>query len=198
MTSSPRWFTATPEGNSLRYVERFRHLVASGADLDGEARLIDAMATRNARILDAGCGSGRTAAALFARGHFVVGVDVDVTMIAAAIEDYPGPNWVCADLVNLDLPAHGYAEAFDLVVSAGNVMAYVEAGTEVQILERMRAHLASRGRAVIGFHTDRYAVADFDEHLTLAGFCLDYRFATWELAPWHEQAEFAVSVLSVP
>jgi len=198
MKSSPRWFTATSDGHSKRYVERFRDLASSGADLDGEARLIDAMVERGSRILDAGCGTGRTAAALFARGHFVIGVDVDETLISAAREDHRGPTWIVADLVDLDLPALGYREPFDVVVAAGNVMAYVEAGTEVQVLTRLRLHLAAEGRAVIGFHTDRYAIADFDEHLTLAGFVLEQRFATWNLRPWQEQAEFSVSVLRLP
>lgn len=198
MTSSPRWFTETPEGNSSRYVQRFRQLVANGADLDGEARLIDAMVHRNARILDAGCGSGRTSAALSARGHFVVGVDIDATLVAAAREDHPGPDWVVADLVDLDLRAHGYQEAFDMIVSAGNVLSYVEVGTEVQVLERFRAHLLPDGRAVIGFQTDRYAVADFDRHVIAAGLVLEQRFATWDLHPWDDQADFSVSVLRLP
>ena len=41
------------------YVQRFRAMAESGKDLHGEARLIDAMAERGARILDAGCGPGR-------------------------------------------------------------------------------------------------------------------------------------------
>ncbi|MDO9484757.1 MAG: class I SAM-dependent methyltransferase [Actinomycetota bacterium] len=198
MKSSPRWFTETPQSNSQRYVERFRHLAASGVDLDGEARLIDAMVGRHARILDAGCGSGRTAAALFSRGHVVVGVDIDATLVAAAREDYPGPKWVVADLVDFDLPAHGYAEGFDIVVSAGNVLSYVEVGTEVQVLERLHAHLKPAGRAVIGFQIDRYAIADFDRHVNLAGFVLEQRFATWDLQPWSASAEFAVSILRKP
>lgn len=198
MRSSPRWFTDTPEGNSQRYVEHFRQLVASGADLDGEARLIDAMASRNSRILDAGCGSGRTAAALFARGHFVVGVDIDPTLVAAARQDHPGPMWEVADLVDLDLSAHVDFEPFDMIVSAGNVLSYVEAGTEVRVLERFREHLAPEGRAVVGFQTGRYATADFDEHVAQAGLVLEQRFATWDLRPWHEHADFAVSVLCLP
>ena len=195
MGSSPRWFTETPDGNSKRYVERFRHLAASGADLDGEARLIDAMLDRHSRVLDAGCGSGRTAGALAARGHFVIGVDIDETLVAAAREDHPGPMWVVADLADFNLPALGFFEPFDIVVSAGNVLSYVEVGTEVQVLERIRAHLAPEGRAVIGFQTDRYAIADFDAHAALAGLELEQRFATWDLRPWHEGADFAVSVL---
>ena len=48
-----------------------------GADLHGEARLIDAMLPRGARILDAGAGPGRVGGELSRRGHTVVGVDVD-------------------------------------------------------------------------------------------------------------------------
>ena len=40
-------------GHSAWYIERFRSMAAAGQDLDGEARLVDAMAPRRARILDA-------------------------------------------------------------------------------------------------------------------------------------------------
>ena len=198
MSSRPRWFTQTPQGNSQRYVERFRELAAQGADLDGEARLIDAMVARGSRILDAGCGSGRTGAALAARGHRVVGVDADEVLIAAAREDHPGVDWLVADLVDLELAERGFPEPFDCAVAAGNVLAYVEAGTEVQVLERLRAHLVAGGRAVIGFQIDRYALADFDRHARAAGFRLEQRFATWDLLPWTPGAQFAVSVLRAP
>ena len=42
--------------------------VTQGADLVGEARLIDAMVPRGAAILDAGCGPGRHAGHLHERG----------------------------------------------------------------------------------------------------------------------------------
>ncbi len=61
MTGQPRWFTDTKDGHSQWYVDRFRTLAAEGADLEGEARLVDAMRPRGARILDAGCGPGRLA-----------------------------------------------------------------------------------------------------------------------------------------
>ncbi|GAB3548958.1 hypothetical protein GCM10027404_13770 [Arthrobacter tumbae] len=44
---------------SAAYIRRFEQLISEGADMHGEARCIDAMAPRNARILDAGCGPGR-------------------------------------------------------------------------------------------------------------------------------------------
>ncbi len=95
---------ANPEHSSW-YIERFRSMAAAGDDLDGEARMVDAMATRRSRILDAGCGPGRVGATLAERGHTVVGVDVDPELIAAAEEDHPGPRWVVADLALMDSPA---------------------------------------------------------------------------------------------
>ena len=52
--------------------------------------------------------------------------------------------------------------------------------------------------AIVGFHPDRYDVAAFDQHLVDAGFTLEHRFATWDLRPWRDDADFAVSVLRMP
>jgi len=60
----------------------------------------------------------------------------------------------------------------------------------------MASHLRPDGFAVVGFGTGRgYALVDFDAHLRAAGFDLEHRFATWDLRPWHDDADFAVSVL---
>jgi SAM-dependent methyltransferase len=198
MSTPPRWFTETDDGHSQWYIERFRTMAADGADLAGEARMIDAMVPRHARILDAGCGPGRTGAALFACGHDVVGVDADPELIAAAVEDYPGPTWLVADLADLALDEMGHVEPFDAAVVAGNVMAFVAPDTETLVLRRIAAHLKPDGFAVVGFHTDRYDMGAFDRHLAEAGFTLEHRFATWDLRPWRVDAEFAVSVLRMP
>jgi len=83
--------TADP-GHSHWYVERFRAMARAGDDVVGEARFVDAMAPRGARILDAGCGPGRLGGHLAAIGHDVVGVDVDPVLIEAAEHDHPGPT----------------------------------------------------------------------------------------------------------
>ena len=198
MTTPPRWFTDTDEGHSQWYIERFRTLADEGADLAGEARLVDAMAAPNSRILDAGCGPGRTGAALHAHGHEVVGVDADPELIAAAQQDHPGPTWIVADLSVLDLAVHGQGRPFDAAVIAGNVLAFVAEGTETAVLQRIFDHLRPDGFVLAGFHTDRYDVAAFDRHLTEAGFVLEHRFATWDLRPWRDDADFAVTVLRKP
>lgn len=187
---------AADPGHSQWYIERFRALARSGEDIVGEARLIDAMAPRGARILDAGCGPGRVGGYLAAVGHDVVGVDVDPELIEAAAHDHPGPRWLVADLAELDLPARGITEPFDLIVSAGNVMTFVAPSTRVDVLTRLRTHLADDGRAVIGFGAGRdYAFADFFRDLDAAGLEPDLLLSTWDLRPFTDDAEFLVAVL---
>ncbi len=196
MASPTRWETDTDEGHSDWYVERFRKMAAEGADLVGEARLIDAMLPRGARVLDAGCGPGRHTAYLHACGHDAVGVDADPVLIDAARVDHPGPRYHVADLATLDLPSVGEVEPFDGALMAGNVIVFVAPGSETAVLRRVRAHLAPDGFLVVGFHTDRHlTVGQFDTHVEEAGFQVEHRFATWDLRPWRDDAGFAVSVL---
>ena len=90
--SDPQSQESTPELNkwrqamqdpahSQRYVQRWERLEAEGNDINGEARAIDAMASRRAAILDAGCGNGRLAGYLAAAGHDVIGIDLDPHLV---------------------------------------------------------------------------------------------------------------------
>lgn len=191
--------TAVNPSHSTWYVERFRAMAAQGADLAGEARLVDAMVPRGARILDAGSGPGRVGAELAARGHVVVGVDVDPVLIEAAETDHPGSTWLVADIAELDLPAAGIAEPFDLIVCAGNVVTFLAPGTEVEVLRRFRAHLAPGGRAVVGFGAGRgYAFDAFFADAAEAGLEVQLKLSTWDLRPFAEDGDFLVAVLGVP
>ena len=194
-SSQPRWFTAHGEGHADWYVERFRRMAAEGADLVGEARLVDAMLPRHSRILDAGCGPGRIAGELHARGHEVVGVDVDPALIAAAEVDHPGPQYAVADLASLDLGG----EPFDAAVLAGNVLVFVAPDSEPEVLRRVAAHVRPDGFVITGFGTERgYPLEAFDAHSAAAGLVLEHRFATWDLRPWQDGAPWAVTVLRKP
>src|SRR4051794_7910995 len=144
----PKSWMATVADNpnhSRWYIERFRTMAAAGHDLDGEARLIDAMVPRHARILDAGCGPGRVGGRLHELGHDIVGIDIDPTLIAAAEEDYPGPRWIVGDLANIDLRAAGVETGFDVIVSAGNVMRFVEPASRRPVLANLARMLAADG-----------------------------------------------------
>ncbi len=192
----PRWITDTKPGHSEWYVDRFRTMAADGADLVGEARLIDAMVGRSSRILDAGCGPGRVGGYLHEVGHEVVGVDVDPILIDAAIADHPGPDWQVQDLSTLDLlDQSGNRRRFDAIVCAGNVLAFVAPETEALVLRRLREHLAADGFIAVGFHTDKLSIATFDDAVAAAGLTLDLRLSTWDVKPWRDDADFAVSIL---
>jgi SAM-dependent methyltransferase len=196
-----QWVQITREDpdHSHRYAQRFRDMAAAGDDLAGEARMIDAMVPRGARILDAGCGPGRVGAALAAVGHDVVGVDVDPVLIDAAHNDHGGPRWLVGDLAELDLAAHGITEPFDAIVCAGNVVAFLAPSTRVVVLQRLAAHLAVDGRLVVGFGADRgYGFDDFVTDATAAGLTVDAAFSSWDLRPFGSDSGFMVTVLSRP
>ena len=187
---------AEDPGHSQWYIERFREMARAGDDLAGEARLVDAMAPRGARILDAGCGPGRLGESLTAAGHQVVGVDVDPELIEAAEQDHPGPHYLVSDLAELDLPAHDITEPFAVIICAGNVMTFLAPSTRVQVLRRLRAHLADDGRAVIGFGADRgYQFTQFLDDAVAAGFAQELLLSSWDLRPFTDDSDFLVAVL---
>ncbi|WP_063063286.1 class I SAM-dependent methyltransferase [Nocardia violaceofusca] len=189
--------TAADPAHSTWYVERFRTMAAEGADIVGEARLIDAMVGRGSRILDAGCGPGRLGGYLYRAGHVVVGVDVDPVLIAAAEQDHPGPTWLVGDLAELDLPSRGVAGDFDVLVCAGNVMTFLAPATRGAVLSGFARHLAPAGRVVVGFGADRgYEFPQFLADAEHAGLRVDLRLSTWDLRPFTDESDFLVAVFS--
>jgi SAM-dependent methyltransferase len=189
---------AAEPGHSQWYIDRFRAMADAGDDLVGEARLVDAMAPRNSHILDAGCGPGRLGAYLTAAGHRVVGVDVDPALIEAAKQDYPGPRYLVGDLAELDLPAAGIAEPFDVIVSAGNVMTFLAPSTHLDVLRRLRAHVKEDGRVVIGFGAGRgYEFNEFLSDAAQSTLAPDVLLSTWDLRPFGADSDFLVAILSL-
>lgn len=184
------------------YRQRFADLVTSGADLDGEARMLDAMLPRAATVLDAGCGTGRITDALRRRGHHTVGVDRDTGLIAAAAEWYPESTYLVCDLLSLTpdlLRRAGRPDRFDLVALPGNVLVFAAPGTERALLNVLVGLLAPRGRLVAGFATDReYSVSAFDDDVAALGLSVEHRFSTWDLEPWTPDSPWVVTVLRVP
>ena len=189
---------AAPEP-SRRYAQRWDDMVAEGVDIDGEARLIDAMAARGSRILDVGCGQGRTGAYLAACGHRVTGVDLDPHLFDRARQSCPDATWEVADLAS-----DGWAPGpFDLAVSAGNVLAFVDPAERGAVLRNLAARLApvgegddEAGRLVVGFGLDRgWTREDFERDAAAAGLRVEQRFSTWDLRPFTDEAGFLVAVL---
>lgn len=176
--------------HSENYARRWQEMIDRGDDIDGEARLIDALVPRAARILDAGCGQGRIAGYLAQRGHDVVGVDIDPVLVGHAREMYPEAAFEVADLCADPLPG-----GFDLVVSAGNVMGFLDPGGRQQALEAIAAALVPGGRFVAGFGAGRgWGFDDFMATATAAGLEPENVFSTWDLRPFEEDSDFLVAI----
>jgi SAM-dependent methyltransferase len=147
-------------------------------------------------VLDAGCGTGRVAIELAARGVQAVGVDVDATMIAAARGKAPGLRFEVADLASLDL-----GRAFDLVVMAGNVPVFVVPTSRAASVQALSAHLHGDGLLVAGFTLDAtvggsgdpVGLTDYDRWCAAADLELVERFDTWDGAAF-SGGTYAVSV----
>jgi 2-polyprenyl-3-methyl-5-hydroxy-6-metoxy-1,4-benzoquinol methylase len=185
-----RWTDRDDVPRGADYDERFERLAASGADVHGEAALV-ADLTRGARILDAGCGTGRVAIELAARGFHVAGLDLDPAMLASARSKAPELTWIEGDLATTCLD-----ERFDVVVLAGNVLIFVAPGTEAEVVARCAEHLADGGLLVAGFQVQPggFDPVALDAAAGAAGLELVDRWSTWDRAPWSPTAGYQVSV----
>ncbi|MET0994873.1 MAG: class I SAM-dependent methyltransferase [Mycobacterium sp.] len=190
---STRWQgTNAPRGDD--YDARWRRLAADGQNIHGEADLIEALLRESGgtRVLDAGCGTGRVAVELAARGFSMVGVDVDSGMLTAARAKSPGVEWIEADLSEV----RGHLDGeFDLVMLAGNVMILLEPGSEGRVVHELSACLAPGALLVAGFavRPHRLALEVYDQLAKAAGLELVARWATWNRAPF-TGGDYAVSV----
>lgn len=171
------------------YDARWERLAASGQDPHGEASFVAALGP--ASVLDAGCGTGRVAIELARRGIDVVGADLDLRLLAQARAKAPDLHWVRADLTSMRL-----ARTFDAVVMAGNVMIFVEPGTEGAVVANLAEHLAPGGVLVSGFQLGpgRLPIERYDALAAAADLVRVDRFATWDREPWTAGAAYAVSV----
>src|SRR5687768_2177284 len=96
-----RWSELTGGAEGRAYAARFDALAAGGVDIHGEATFCERLRPPPARILDAGCGTGRVAIRLAERGYDCVGVDLDASMLEVARERAPHVPWLLGDLASL-------------------------------------------------------------------------------------------------
>jgi SAM-dependent methyltransferase len=192
-----RWNAVAGDDSGRDYAARMDRAAKRGADAHGEADLVARLAGPGSSVLDAGCGTGRVAIELAARGHRCVGVDVSESMLAVARERAPQLPWHCQDLVELDL-----GQAFDVVLAAGNVIPLLAAGAESGVVARLAEHLAPGGLLVAGFGLDPahlpldeapVDLPGYDRWCADAGLELEQRWGTWEREPW-DGGGYAVSV----
>ncbi|MDP9841798.1 class I SAM-dependent methyltransferase [Streptosporangium lutulentum] len=198
--SRSRWADIAGDDAGERYAARFAELAESGADMHGEARLCAELLPPGARVLDAGCGTGRVAIRLAELGYDCVGVDLDESMLEVARRAAPDLTWILADLS--DLSALVGAGSFDMVVAAGNVIPLLAPETEARAVAGLAALLRPGGLLVSGFGLDAahlplasatVALADYDAWCRASGLALERRLATWDGAAY-DGGGYAVSV----
>jgi SAM-dependent methyltransferase len=187
--SGPWENSNVPRGSA--YDRRFEDLAATGMDMHGEAALVASYTP--ARVLDAGCGTGRVAIELSRRGHDVVGVDVDEAMLEAARAKAPDLPWVHGDLTDPELDL---GQDFDVVVMAGNVLIFVPPGTEAQVIGNAARWLRPGGRLVTGYslQPDGFGPSRHDSLATRSGLVLQDRWSTWNKRPFVRSDRYAVAV----
>ena len=183
-----RWLrerTTTGDAYDATYERR----AAAGEDVHGEATFV--MRFSPASVLDAGCGTGRVGRQLARRDVEVVGVDIDAGMLGTARRTAPDVDWRLADLSTVDL-----GRPFGAIVMAGNVMIFLERGTEGAVLANMARHLSPGGVLIAGFQLQpgSLTINRYDELATIAGLALAERWATWDCEPWFSGGVYAVSV----
>ena len=190
---------ADPE-HSHRYANRWRGFVRQGRDIDGEARLVDALVPRRARILDAGCGQGRVGGYLQKAGHRVIGVDVDPYLIKEAGRLFPDATWLVGDLAELSEtlekgPADA-ADLYDFIICPGNVLTFVAVEDRVKVLANLAAALnIEGGRLLVGFGAGRgWDFAEFEKDAAAAGLRITQKYATWDLRPFTAESQFLVAM----
>ncbi|MGW3133685.1 class I SAM-dependent methyltransferase [Streptomyces sp. NPDC001076] len=196
-----RWHELTGGTSGQEYAARFAAVARSGKDVHGEARFCAALVPVGARVLDAGCGTGRVMIRLAELGYDCVGVDLDASMLAVAREQAPQLPWFQADLAAFEPRRLGIAADFDLVVAAGNIFPLLAAGTEATVVERLAAALRPGGLLVAGFGLDEahlpvppgITLPEYDDYCAAAGLTLVDRFATWDADPY-DGGGYAVSV----
>ncbi|MFF3437276.1 class I SAM-dependent methyltransferase [Streptosporangium sp. NPDC002721] len=189
-----RWTDIAGNDAGERYAQRFARLAESGADMHGEARLCAELLPPGARVLDAGCGTGRVAIRLAELGYDCVGVDLDASMLDVARRAAPRLPWILADLSDLgdlgnladlsdpgdlsdlgdpgDLENHAVREggSFDMVVAAGNVIPLLAPGTEARTVAGLAALLRPGGLLVSGFGLDAAHLPLASATVTLADY----------------------------
>lgn len=197
-----RWSESSDRPSGAEYAERFAALARSGVDVHGEATLCASLAPAGARVLDAGCGTGRVAIRLAELGFACTGVDSDRSMLAEARRASDAVTWVEADLARLDGVELGDAP-FDLVVLAGNVIPLLHTGTHPAVVSQLAHRLVRGGLLVAGFGLDRAhlprsaSIVDLDEYdiwCAAAGLVPAARWATWDQHRFTPDEGYAVSV----
>jgi SAM-dependent methyltransferase len=198
MTDDSRWAAASSKIGGRDYAAHFAELAAAGNDVHGEATLCASLVPVGARVLDAGCGTGRVAIRLAELGYECVGADNDASMLDEARSASSAVAWLQCDLADLD----ERAGVFGLVVAAGNVIPLLAPGSEPTVIGRLADRLAPGALLIAGFGLDPahlplddapFGLTEYDAWCSAVGLQLVQRLGTWSGEAYTDDG-YAVSI----
>ena len=177
--------------NPSHYDKKWAEMAADGQDPHGEVAFVQRALNRHGRdrsgvILDAGCGTGRVAVELAARGYNVHGTDVDESMLTHARSKSPALSWHLGNLADIEFPL-----VFHTVVMAGNVILFVDEIDRPSVVANVARYVELGGLVIAGFQLARpdgrrVTLNDWDRWTEAVGLPLIERFSTWDEDPFAE------------
>lgn len=172
------------------YDSAWKRMADQGNNPHGEADFVQRFSP--ASVLDAGCGTGRVAIELASRGVVAAGTDLDAQMLSVAQSKAPAIDWVQSDLAALDLQ-----RTFDVVVMAGNIVLFVEPGTEAAVVAGAARHVGPAGHLIAGFSLNRgVSPEDWEAWGAVSGLAVTARHSTWNGDPFTTDSDYLVSVMT--
>lgn len=111
------------------------------------------------RVLDVGCGPGRHAHALAARGVEVVGIDISARFVELAAAEASAARFARADARRLPLPAG----SFDAVVSLCQGGFGLVPGEDADVVDEMARVLRPGGRLAVSAFSSYFVVRFLEE-----------------------------------
>lgn len=137
---SSRWFDAFAATVAPSIVE---------AEIAAIAALLPVAA--HPRLLEVGCGTGRIAGPLAARGYRVTGLDVSMDALRTALRRAPGPRYVALDQRHVGRMRW----VFDGALVLWNSIGFVGRDADLETLAGLTKSVRSGGRVVLDlYHPD--------------------------------------------
>jgi ubiquinone/menaquinone biosynthesis C-methylase UbiE len=94
-----KWY----DDNAVKYAKASRNLGFVSA-----INKFSSYLPKGARVLDAGCGSGRDSGILKTKGFNVTGLDISKGLLEVARKDYPEISFIYGDLLKLPFPQNSF------------------------------------------------------------------------------------------
>lgn len=199
--SCPSWWQTNLVHIADKYVSKMRNLALSNVDLEVDARFIDMLVPRGARVLDLGCGIGSAVKALRQRGHEAYGIDPSAPALQVAAELFDA-SWYrrlkAEDVSASSLEELGLPLNYECVLMTGNVPAFLSSTALQTAFKKTASILTSGGLLVTGTSThSRGGPHDQDKAADASGLALHSRFSNWHLSPFTEDP-WCVSIYGTP